>query len=239
MSVFRFKQFAVEQDKCAMKIGTDGVLLGAWAELGAYPGTILDVGAGTGLIALMAAQRSEAPTIDALEIDELAHEQCVENFETSDWGDRLFCYHAEFTEFVAEMYEEEETYDVIISNPPFYSEDFSSGNEQRDIARLNSSLPFEDLIEGTSLILSESGIFNVIIPFKEEEAFITTALNFGLIPFKLTRVKGNPESEVKRSLIALSFKEQACKVTELTIEKQRHQYTPEYIEITREFYLKM
>ncbi|GLB48601.1 tRNA1(Val) (adenine(37)-N6)-methyltransferase [Neptunitalea lumnitzerae] len=239
MAVFQFKQFAVEQDKCAMKIGTDGVLLGAWAKLGEYPGTILDVGAGTGLVALMAAQRSDAPTIDAVEIDDDAHEQCVENFEASNWSDRLFCYHAEFTEFVAEMYEEEEVYDVIISNPPFYAEDYSSGNTQRDIARLNEALPFEDLIEGTSLLLATEGVFNVIIPYKEEVVFIETAAKFNMYPFKMTRVKGNPDAEVKRSLLAFSFQEQDCEMDELTIELARHEYTPEYVNLTREFYLKM
>ncbi|PAM93956.1 tRNA (adenine-N(6)-)-methyltransferase, partial [Flavobacterium sp. IR1] len=118
---FHFKQFSVEQDRSAMKIGTDGVLLGAWASLENDPQTILDVGTGTGVIALMLAQRSGAELIDALEIDENAYEQSVENFENSDWGDRLFSYHAEFDEFVEEM-QDEEKYELIISNPPFYSD---------------------------------------------------------------------------------------------------------------------
>ena len=91
-----------------MKVGTDGVLLGAWCSLDRYPDAILDIGAGTGLISLMLAQRCDAMTIDAVEIDAQAHEQCVENFELSDWADRLFCYNASFNEFVAEMEEEEE-----------------------------------------------------------------------------------------------------------------------------------
>lgn len=239
MNLFRFKQFTVHQDKCAMKIGTDGVLLGAWAETGEYPKNILDVGAGTGVIALMLAQRSYAPSIDALEIGGDAYEQCVENFEASDWADRLFCYHAEFTEFVSELYEEEETYDVIVSNPPFYIEDYSSGNAQRDAARLNASLPFEDLIEGVSLILSETGVFNVVIPYKEEANFVAIALEFGLLPFKITRVKGHPDAEIKRSLLAFSFLEKSVEETELVIETERHQYTPEYITLTQAFYLKM
>ena len=107
-----------------MKVGTDGVLLGAWCAVDDFPDSILDVGSGTGLIALMMAQRTDAMTIDAVEIDEQAYEQTVENFEQSDWGDRLFCYHSSFQEFAEEMAEEEEQYDLIISNPPFYTDEF-------------------------------------------------------------------------------------------------------------------
>ena len=100
---FVFKQFKILQDRCAMKIGTDGVLLGAWTSIDHHPATIMDIGAGTGIIALMLAQRSEAETIDAIEINEAAYEQCVNNFEASLWGDRLFCYHAGLDEFVDEI----------------------------------------------------------------------------------------------------------------------------------------
>ena len=103
--MFKFKQFSVEQDKSAMKVGTDGVLLGAWTPLINNPYNILDIGAGTGLISLMLAQRSYAEQIDAIEIEENAFEECVDNFENSPWGDRLFCYHAGLDEFVEELQE--------------------------------------------------------------------------------------------------------------------------------------
>jgi tRNA1Val (adenine37-N6)-methyltransferase len=118
---FTFKQFQVNQDRCAMKIGTDGVLLGAWTPLINNPYNVLDIGAGTGILSLMLAQRSNAEQIDAIEIDEDAYEQCVENFEASPWGDKLFCFHAGLDEFVDEP---EDEYDLIISNPPFYTDDF-------------------------------------------------------------------------------------------------------------------
>ena len=220
-----------------MKVGTDGVLLGAWTPLENNPYSILDIGAGTGLIALMLAQRSHAEQIDAIEIDDEAYEQCVDNFESSNWGDRLFCYHAGLDEFVEEM--EDEEYDLIISNPPFYTENYSSGNEQRDKARFTESLPFEELIEAAAILLSEDGVFAVIIPFKEEENFTAIAKDFDLHPFKITRVKGTPDTEIKRSLIAFSKKETAITINELVIETARHQYTPEYIELTKDFYLKM
>ncbi|KAF2520080.1 methyltransferase [Flavobacterium salilacus subsp. salilacus] len=238
MSNFQFKQFSIQQDKCAMKVGTDGVLLGAWATLENNPESILDIGAGTGIIALMLAQRSNAGQIDALEIDDDAYEQAVDNFENSPWGDRLFCYHAGLDEFVEEMQDEE--YDLIVSNPPFYSEDYTTGNKQRDKARFIDAMPFEELAEAASLLLHSHGIFAVILPYKEEQNFITIANKFSLFPCRITRVKGMPETAIKRSLIA--FKKQAAEkpvIDELIIETARHQYTPEYIALTKDFYLKM
>ena len=167
--LFQFKQFTIQQDRCAMKIGTDGVLLGAWTPIVNNPFSILDIGTGTGIIALMLSQRSYAEQIDALEIDEDAYEQSVDNFENSPWSDRLFCFHAGLDEFVEEP---EDEYDLIVSNPPFYTDDFKSANEQRDLARFADAMPFEDLIEAADLLLSENGIFAVIIPFKEEENFL-------------------------------------------------------------------
>jgi tRNA1Val (adenine37-N6)-methyltransferase len=237
MSKFQFKQFFIEQDRCAMKIGTDGVLLGAWAPLENNPFNILDIGAGTGVIALMLAQRSHADQIDALEIDEEAYEQSVDNFENSPWSDRLFCFHAGLDEF---MEEPEDEYDLIVSNPPFYTDDFKSATEQRDLARFADAMPFEDLIEAADLLLSENGIFAAIIPFKEEENFLALAAAFELYPVKITRVKGTPTTEIKRSLLAFSRIEKIDIPTdELIIETARHIYTPEYIELTKDFYLKM
>ena len=187
-----------------MKIGTDGVLLGAWSSLDHRPESILDIGTGTGLIALMLAQRSDAELIDALEIEENAYEQAVENFEKSDWGDRLFCYHAGFDEFVEEM-QDEEKYDLIISNPPFYSEDYKTGNENRDQARFADALPLEELIEGASLLLSEKGHLDIIIPHSEEKKAIEIAKSFNLFPNRITRVKGTEASPVKRSLLSFGF----------------------------------
>jgi tRNA1Val (adenine37-N6)-methyltransferase len=219
-----------------MKVGTDGILLGAWCPIDNNPYSVLDIGAGTGILSLMLAQRSNAFQIDAIEIDENAYEQCVENFESSPWGDRLFCFHAGLDEF---MEEPEEDYDIIISNPPFYTEDYKTENEQRDLARFSDALPFEDLVEAAHLLLSENGIFAVIIPFKEEEKFITLAKDFELHPFKITRVKGTPSTEIKRSLLAFSKTQKQTLVDELIIETARHQYTEEYIDLTKDFYLKM
>ncbi len=219
-----------------MKIGTDGVLLGAWASLDARPNTILDIGAGTGVIALMLAQRSTAENIEAIEIDAAAYEQCVENFEASPWGDRLYCFHAGLDELVDEL---DEPYDLIVSNPPFYLEEVSSGDTSRDLARQNSSLPFNELLQAVSRLLAPDGSFAVIIPHKEESGFLRIARSLGLFPNRTTHVKGHTSASVKRSLLQLSFKEVICIKGELTIEKERHQYTDEYKNLVKDFYLKM
>ncbi len=239
MKPFRFKEFTVSQDKTAMKVGTDGVLLGAWCNLGEFPDSILDVGSGTGLISLMLAQRSDAMTIDAVEIDADAYEQTVENFEKSDWGDRLFCYNSSFNEFANEIAEEEQQYDIIVSNPPFYTDEFETENEARNKARFTTSLSFEQLLKGVSKILSKSGLFSVIIPFKEEENFIELAKQNSLFLIKVCHVKGNENTSVKRSLLSFSFDKKDIEREELIIEKERHQYTDAYINLTKEFYLKM
>lgn len=234
--MFSFKQFSVNQERCAMKIGTDGVLLGAWTPLINNPNAILDIGAGTGILSLMLAQRSNAAQIDAIEIDEDAYEQCVENFEASPWGDTLFCFHAGLDEFVDDP---EDQYDLIISNPPFFAEDFKTDDSQRDMARFQDALPFEELIEAAALLLSENGIFSVIIPYKEEERFVSMCKELDLFPIQITRVKGTPTSDIKRSLLAFTRIAQTPLIDELVIETARHQYTSEYVELTKDFYLKM
>ena len=233
---FKFKQFEVKQDQCAMKIGTDGVLLGAWASIENNPFAVLDIGAGTGIIGLMLAQRSHAEVIDALEIDELAYEQCVDNFEASPWGDRLFCYHADLAEFTEEI---DDKYDLIISNPPFYSEDFKTEDTQRDLARFSDAMPFTHLVDSVSKLLIEDGTFCTIIPFKEEVNFIDLASKVGLHINKICRVRGNETTELKRSLLELSFRESVIKTDELVIEMARHEYTEDYKNLTKDFYLKM
>lgn len=233
---FTFKQFTVNQDRCAMKIGTDGVLLGAWISLDKSPQSILDVGAGTGVIALQLAQRSFSEIIDAIEIDPDAFEQCVENFEASDWGDRLFCYHASVQELAEEA---EEQYDLIVSNPPFYTDEYKSKDIARNKARSAAALPFEMLLKSVSMLLSETGQFSLILPRKEEESFIRLATTYGLFPSKICRVKGSVSSEEKRSMLEFSFQKQTVIIEELTIEISRHNYTASYVNLVKDFYLNM
>lgn len=219
-----------------MQIGTDGVLLGAWVSLAHQPATIVDLGTGTGVIALQLAQRSDAPTIDAVEIDSDAYEQCTENFENAPWADRLFCYHASVQEFALEM---EETYDLIVSNPPFYAEDYKTSSIARDQARFTDALPFEHLVAAAYHLLSKEGVFAVILPKKEETHFIELAAEAGLFPQRICRVQGSITSEEKRSLLEFSYKKQAPVIEKLSIEISRHQYTKEYTDLVADFYLNM
>lgn len=235
-NLFKFKQFTIHQGKCAMKVGTDGVLLGAWTSLNHLPNTILDIGTGTGIIALQMAQRSTAQIIDAIEIDNNAFEQAVENLENSPWSDRLYCYHASIQEFMEEI---NDNYDLIVSNPPFYNDLFPSKNDARSKARSTSALPFETLVKSASKLLSKNGIFSIILPYKEEESFIGLAKEHGLLANKICRVKGTPSSTTKRSLMEFSFIKKNPIVEGLIIETARHQYTNEYINLVKDFYLKM
>lgn len=240
---FSFKQFSVAQDRCAMKVGTDGVLLGSWVNLESRPFSVLDIGAGTGLIALMLAQRSDAGQIYAIEIDEDAYEQCVDNFENSPWADRLFCFHASLDEFAEEP--EEEKYDLIVSNPPYFgpppitTKSEANISDSRSKARFYDSLPFEDLIAYSSQLLSENGELAVIIPYSEEQAFIAFAKAKTLYLNRITRVRGTANASIKRSLLQFSFIKKPFEEQELVLEITRHHYTDAFKELVNEFYLKL
>ena len=233
---FKFKQFTVNQDRCAMKIGTDSVLLGAWTTVEHNPYNVLDIGAGTGILSLMIAQRSNAEQIEAIEIDDEAFEQCAENFENSAWSDRLFCFHASLLEYMEAV---DEKFDLIICNPPFYSEDYKTKDKSRDLARFSDAMPLEHIIFAVINFLSDKGKFSVIIPHKEEENYIEEASLIDLFPNRILRVRGNEKSDLKRSLIEFSYSERPIKISELIIETERHQYTQDYINLTKDFYLKM
>jgi len=238
MSVsFQFKQFKIKQDQCAMKIGTDGVVLGAWVLPEYEPRNILDIGTGTGVISLMLAQRFNASEIEAIEIDEKAYEQSVSNFEASPWGDRLFGYHASFQEYFQEV--DDEKYDLIISNPPYFLPTQKTQNNARNIARFEDALPFEHLLYGASKLLDEKGVFALIIPYSIEEKVIKTASDVYLFPERITRVRGNAESIVKRSLIQFKFTVEKQNISELILEKERHVFTQEYTKLVKDFYLKL
>jgi len=233
---FQFKEFTIHQDKTAMKVGTDGVLLGAWVNLTTQPESVLDIGTGTGVIALQIAQRTDCKLIDALEIEPNAYEQAVENFENSDWGDRLFCYHASLQEFIEEI---EEPYDLIISNPPFYTDTFKSVEEKRATARHTKTLSFKELISATAKLLSPEGTCAFIIPFHEEGSFLEIAKKVKLYPNRITRVKGNLHTAIKRSLVQLSFSNEPLKMGNLILETERHVYTDTYKDLVKDFYIKM
>lgn len=232
--MFRFKQFSIQQQQSAMKVGTDGVLLGAWTPAKSIS-TVLDVGTGTGLIALMLAQRTlETTQIHAVEVEEEACKEAAVNFKNSPWSDRLSVTQGSFLD-----YTNQPKYDLIVSNPPYFTDTFKQESSGRTLARHVGNLTFKSLLKKTSSLLTNNGACAFIIPHKEETLFLKTATEFGLFPKKLCRIKGKTDLPFKRSLLYLTKNSYKCSITELTIEIDRHIYTQEYIELTKSFYLKM
>ncbi len=169
-------------------------------------------------------------------MNDAAYEQTVENFENSDWGDRLFCYHASLQEFADEI---DDKYDFIISNPPFYTSTYKELSEERAMARHAESLTYGDLLESTSKLLSENGNCAFIIPFDEEKNFLKIAEENKLYPNRITRVKGVVNTAIKRSLLQFSFVKAETVFEELILELSRHNYTEEYKSLVQDFYLKL
>ncbi len=232
---FQFKQFTVWHDKCAMKVGTDGVLLGAWAQV-EEAHHILDIGTGTGLVALMLAQRSSAnSSVVALEIDETAVLQARENVNRSPWKDRVEVVQADFRN-----YRSDKKFDVIVSNPPYFIDSLECPDEQRATARHAITLTYEELLRGSVDLLSpENGKLTIVIPMNVVEKVKGLASTCGLYLNRQLLVITKPGGEPKRTLLTFTFQQQECQEEVLLTEISRHQYSPEYIALTREYYLKI
>lgn len=229
---FKFKRFTIYHDKCAMKVGTDGVLLGAWTDVN-YSKKILDIGTGSGLIALMLAQRCEA-NITAIDIDMEAVEQAQTNIEATEWKDRMEVLHTDLCKFTPQS-----MFDTIVSNPPYFIDSLKCDDIQRNTARHNDTLTSDDLFENVSRMLSPEGEFSLIIPFDQTESAISIAEKYGLYPTKHTRVITRPGLPPKRSLLAFKKHPKEYIPQDLVIELERHVYSEDYIALTKEFYLKM
>ncbi len=229
---FRFKQFTVRQDRCAFKVGTDGVLLGAMAGLKGE-GKILDVGTGTGLIALMAAQRTQC-SIVAIEPDQASFSQACENFCASPWSGRIRAVNCTFREYFENS---SERFDSIISNPPYFRNSLRNPDISKSRARHTESLTYTELIEGTMKMSSDDGSLQIILPVSEAEEFINEAAGSGLYCNRIINIKGVPGGRVIRKIMTFERKKQTITESHLTIEFRRHVYTPEYIEATKDFYL--
>lgn len=228
---FEFKQFRIEQQKAAMKVGTDGVLLGSWIPVGGSC-QILDVGTGTGLIALMMAQRSVG-LIDAVEIDHQAYEEAKCNFEKSPWNSRLSAYCADFIPFSESP---QRSYDLIVSNPPFFINSLKTCDAASAIARHNDCLTFAQLIAGARNLLNEQGRLGVIIPFESGVDFRETARLHGFYLKQLTTVIPKIGKIPKRLLLEFSLKPCYPIEDELTILNKEGGYTDEYKVLTAPFY---
>ena len=232
---FNFKQFSVQQNLCSMKVGTDGVLLGAWTNT-YNTSRILDIGTGTGLIALMLAQRSDA-IITAVDAEENACEQATINFNSSPWKDRLTIVHSKIQDLCGD-----EKFDLVVSNPPYFSGYYSSDDLSRDIARsADILLSYEDLIASAKRLLKEDGRLSLILPADQQERIIAIASQFGLALSRLTFVKTKNTKEAKRILIEFVNDLSDTEVIEgeliIQLDDNGRVYTKEYINLTKDFYL--
>lgn len=228
---FRFKQFTIQQGNCAMKVGTDGVLLGAIAPV-EQAKSILDIGTGTGLLALMLAQRCPTASIDALEIDTDAAQQAQENVAQSPWK------HIRVMHTALQDYATEHTYQLIVSNPPYFVDSLKAPAANRNLARHTDSLSFTDLLHGVDRLLHPEGNFWVILPHNETERFQQLAMQVGLFVYHKIHVYPRADKPAKRIVMGFSKVSKAVTEENLTIEnEQRHDYTPAFAQLTAPFYL--
>ena len=234
---FRFKRFTVQDDRCAMKVGTDGVLLGAWCPVKVERGMnrFLDVGTGSGLIALMLAQRCETAAIDAIDIDAEAVCQAAENFAQSPWAGRLSVQQISLQEFVKNRVGQ---YDLVVSNPPYFVNSLKNPDALRQAARHTDTLSYSDLVACAAQLLREDGVLALILPAEAEAVLADEAAKAGLFPFRVTHVYSKPGNPVKRVLAAFRKGEHGeCEKDVLYIESEKTPRSDEYAELTWEFYL--
>lgn len=228
MKPFKFKQFEIQQSKGVFRVGTDGVLLGALANVG-QASHVLEIGTGTGLISLMLAQRNSHADFLGLDINEEAAGLTKINFENAPFQERLKNIHQDFKTF-----ETEGKFDLVVSNPPYFDE---SGSEKDKIARQTVELNFSQLITRASKVLSENGLLSVIIPVEAGDIFISAAKENNLFLVRRVNIKGIENSKIKRLVLEFSPVEKNPEESEFTIEKSPRIYSDQYLELTKEFHV--
>ena len=234
-SWFHFKQFTIQQEHAAMKVGTDGVLLGAWASVPGPQSKILDVGCGTGLIALMLAQRTKYVAVDALEIDPSSARQAEENFQNSPWKERIQCIQSSFQDYATQC---KSRYDLIICNPPFFSGSSKTPSKELNLARHDDSLNLEDIFRGSASLMKKTTIISLVLPFQKEAQAMELITEHKLFCNRLTRVIPAPGKATKRILLECSYIPGKPIEDELTIETEvRHMYSDKFKNLVKEFYL--
>ncbi len=232
---FRFKQFAVYQDQCAMKVCTDACLFGAWLapQLANSDGYLLDVGAGTGLLTLMVAQKTTC-TIHGVEIDEAAYLQSCSNIEGSPWRERLSVFHIRVQEFQPGFH-----YDAVFSNPPFYASDLPSDNLKRNVARHDTSLTLRELLDAAYRLLKPGGQFALLLPAKRMMEFEGVAAGAGFSIIKKVAVKPDPMRTPFRYIYLLNKSNavQTIEIEELIIKDGSGAYTEKFFALLKDYYL--
>jgi tRNA1Val (adenine37-N6)-methyltransferase len=233
-SYFQFKQFKIHHDRATMKVGTDGVLLGAWAKIEDAQ-NILDIGTGTGLIALMLAQRTNPSThIDGVEIEVHNFEQAIENVNQSPWRERISIHHSRIQDFYPPK-----QYDLIISNPPYFQNSYQAPDEKRTIARHTISLSFLDLIKSVERLLSAKGKFNVILPYQEGLTFTDLISEHGFHCTRKWNFRTRKEKPIERLLLEFSYKPQKLEENEVHLYSSGEIWSDDYKLLTKEFYLNI
>lgn len=231
---FHFKKFVVRHDRSGMKVGTDGVLLGAWTDIKAI-NHILDIGTGTGVIALMLAQRTDAQVkVDALEIDPEACVDATENFSASPWESRLKLHHVAIQD-----YKSEQQYDLIVSNPPYFQNSFVPPDSQRKTARHTHALPFEDLLTAADSLLSKSGRLSIILPLTEGLLFIVLANTHGYFCSRKWSFRSRQHKPIERLLLEFTRENKATDEGDIILYERDEEWSEAYKTLTREFYLKL
>lgn len=232
-SMFQFKQFVVDQSGCAMKINTDGVLLGALTEAN-NPQRILDIGTGTGVIALMLAQRFTESKIEAVEIDEAAATTADRNFKTSKFAERLTGYHSGFQGYFQQN--PGRKYDLIVTNPPFYIHSLKSPGESKSVAKHTDEQFFDSLLNNTSKHLTQTGLLWLILPVNTSEVVQNIAANYRLHLHSQINISSYPHSEPHRHIVALSLHDSPTINSDFTIYEEPKKYTAQYESALKDFF---
>ena len=232
---FHFKQFSVAHDKSTHKIGTDGVLLGAWVDV-KNAGQILDVGTGTGVIALMLAQRSSDHTaIDAVEIEKEDADQAMENVQHSPWPQKIKVHHTSLQEFS----QGNKKYDLIVSNPPYFINSWLPPEKKRSQARHTHELSFDDLLQCSERLLNEHGRLAVILPYQEAIQFIALAKQHRLFPARQLSFRSRQHKPVERLVLEFTRHNVKPAEEELILHGETNEWSDDYCRLTRGFYLKI
>lgn len=233
---FTFKQFFVAHDRCAMKVGTDGILLGAWAPVSGAP-RVLDIGCGSGLIALMLAQRTDdAVQIDAVELDAAAGQQAAENIAASPWSERVKVYIDDIVKFAENGTAD---YSLIVSNPPYFTPGVACGTTQRTQARHTVALTHELLLDCARCLITPAGFFCVVLPMQVVENFVRLARRLGWFIRQRIDVAESSSRPAHRVLLALSRQPGGSLVRQLAIRDAEHRYSAAFQALTKHFYLFM
>jgi len=231
---FHFKKFSVRHDRSGMKVGTDGALLGAWADV-RQATQILDIGTGTGLIALMLAQRaSESITIDAVEIDDAAYADAQENIAASPWHDRVHLHHTAIQNFNPST-----KFDLIVTNPPYFQKSYKPLTAQRETARHTEQLTFDEVLNITEKLLAPNGKLNLILPYTEGLQFIELANHKGLNCTRKWIFRTRANKPVERFLLEFRWEKKELDEGDILLYSSGEEWSDGYKELMQEFYLKI